>query len=162
VSAVARQPSSPFRRNCSLGAVLPVTLTRRAGRLPREINLLSSLAHENIVSVLDVMHSAMYYQVTPLTHALIRAFSVSVSLCLSVCLSLSLSVSLSLPLFLSLFVRGCVPCSLLSVGRLCAQMVMSVHGPGLDLFEFIDVFPDIDEALAAFIFRQVSHTLFVA
>uniref|UniRef100_UPI00398EE7CD PAS domain-containing serine/threonine-protein kinase isoform X2 n=1 Tax=Pristiophorus japonicus TaxID=55135 RepID=UPI00398EE7CD len=35
------------------------------------------------------------------------------------------------------------------------QLVMEKHGAGLDLFEFIDQQPDIDEPLASFIFRQV-------
>ena len=36
-------------------------------------------------------------------------------------------------------------------------MVMEKHGSGMDLFEFIDRCPNLDEALASHIFRQVSH-----
>ena len=44
------------------------------------------------------------------------------------------------------------------------QMVMEKHGDGLDLFEFIDMQPRLDEPLASYIFRQVctspgKHTL---
>ncbi|XP_051985060.1 PAS domain-containing serine/threonine-protein kinase [Xyrauchen texanus] len=35
------------------------------------------------------------------------------------------------------------------------QMVMEKHGDGLDLFEFIDMQPRLDEALASYIFRQL-------
>ncbi|XP_069752512.1 PAS domain-containing serine/threonine-protein kinase isoform X2 [Narcine bancroftii] len=35
------------------------------------------------------------------------------------------------------------------------QLVMEKHGTGLDLFEFIDQQPDLDEPLASFIFRQI-------
>lgn len=35
------------------------------------------------------------------------------------------------------------------------QMVMEKHGEGLDLFEFIDMHPSLDEPLASYIFRQV-------
>ncbi|XP_067897889.1 PAS domain-containing serine/threonine-protein kinase isoform X2 [Heterodontus francisci] len=35
------------------------------------------------------------------------------------------------------------------------QLVMEKHGVGLDLFEFIDQRPDLDEPLASFIFRQI-------
>lgn len=35
------------------------------------------------------------------------------------------------------------------------QMVMEKHGDGLDLFEFIDMQPRLDEPLASYIFRQV-------
>lgn len=35
------------------------------------------------------------------------------------------------------------------------QMVMEKHGSGMDLFEFIDRSPLMDEALASYIFRQV-------
>lgn len=35
------------------------------------------------------------------------------------------------------------------------QMVMEKHGEGLDLFEFIDMHPRLDEPLASYIFRQV-------
>ncbi|XP_067851719.1 PAS domain-containing serine/threonine-protein kinase [Heptranchias perlo] len=35
------------------------------------------------------------------------------------------------------------------------QLVMEKHGAGLDLFEFIDQQPDLDEPLASFIFRQI-------
>lgn len=35
------------------------------------------------------------------------------------------------------------------------QMVMEKHGDGLDLFEFIDKQPQLDEPLASYIFRQV-------
>lgn len=34
------------------------------------------------------------------------------------------------------------------------QMVMEKHGDGLDLFEFIDMQPRLDEPLASYIFRQ--------
>lgn len=36
------------------------------------------------------------------------------------------------------------------------QMVMEKHGSGMDLFEFIDRNPRMDEPLASYIFRQVS------
>jgi PAS domain-containing serine/threonine kinase len=42
------------------------------------------------------------------------------------------------------------------------QMVMEKHGSGMDLFEFIDRSPLMDEALASYIFRQVKLFLFVA
>ena len=35
------------------------------------------------------------------------------------------------------------------------QLVMGKHGSGMDLFEFIDRCPNLDEALASYIFRQV-------
>ncbi|XP_060762044.1 PAS domain-containing serine/threonine-protein kinase isoform X2 [Neoarius graeffei] len=35
------------------------------------------------------------------------------------------------------------------------QMVMEKHGNGLDLFEFIDMHPRLDEPLASYIFRQL-------
>lgn len=35
------------------------------------------------------------------------------------------------------------------------QLVMEKHGTGLDLFEFIDQQPDLDEPLSSFIFRQI-------
>ncbi len=34
-------------------------------------------------------------------------------------------------------------------------MVMAQHGPGFDLFEFIETHSDVDEPVASFIFRQV-------
>ena len=37
------------------------------------------------------------------------------------------------------------------------QMVMEKHGSGMDLFEFIDRSPRMDEPLASYIFRQVGH-----
>lgn len=37
------------------------------------------------------------------------------------------------------------------------QMVMEKHGDGIDLFEFIDRRPAVDEALESYIFRQASH-----
>ena len=39
------------------------------------------------------------------------------------------------------------------------QMVMEKHGTGMDLFEFIDRQPNLDEPLASYMFRQVSVTL---
>lgn len=39
------------------------------------------------------------------------------------------------------------------------QMVMQKHGDGLDLFEFIDMQPRLDEPLASYIFRQVRNGL---
>ncbi|XP_022242516.1 PAS domain-containing serine/threonine-protein kinase-like [Limulus polyphemus] len=39
------------------------------------------------------------------------------------------------------------------------QMVMEKHGSGMDLFEFIDRSPNLDEALASYIFRQVVSAL---
>ena len=36
------------------------------------------------------------------------------------------------------------------------QVVMEKHGDGIDLFEFIDRKPCMDEALASYMFRQVS------
>lgn len=35
------------------------------------------------------------------------------------------------------------------------QMVMEKHGDGLDLFQFIDMQPQLDEPLASYVFRQV-------
>ena len=35
------------------------------------------------------------------------------------------------------------------------QMVMEKHGDGMDLFEFIDRCPQLDEPLTSYIFRQV-------
>ena len=35
------------------------------------------------------------------------------------------------------------------------QLVMEKHGSGMDLFDFIDRQPNMDEALASYIFRQV-------
>ena len=35
------------------------------------------------------------------------------------------------------------------------QLIMLRHGQGMDLFEFIDRCPDMDEALASYIYRQV-------
>jgi PAS domain-containing serine/threonine kinase len=35
------------------------------------------------------------------------------------------------------------------------QLVMEKHGAGMDLFEFIDRKPYLDEALNSYIFRQV-------
>ncbi|VDP06938.1 unnamed protein product [Soboliphyme baturini] len=35
------------------------------------------------------------------------------------------------------------------------QVIMEKHGSGMDLFEFIDREPDMDEALASYIFRQI-------
>ncbi|XP_038574117.1 PAS domain-containing serine/threonine-protein kinase isoform X2 [Micropterus salmoides] len=40
------------------------------------------------------------------------------------------------------------------------QMVMEKHGNGLDLFEFIDMQPRLDEALASYIFRQLVAAVF--
>ncbi|CAL8281687.1 unnamed protein product [Lota lota] len=40
------------------------------------------------------------------------------------------------------------------------QMVMEKHGEGLDLFEFIDKQPRLDEALASYIFRQLVAAVF--
>ena len=38
------------------------------------------------------------------------------------------------------------------------QMVMEKHGSGMDLFEFIDRQPNLDEPLSSYIFRQVRIT----
>ena len=38
-------------------------------------------------------------------------------------------------------------------------MVMEKHGSGMDLFEFIDRCPNVDEPLASFIFRQVRNAM---
>lgn len=35
------------------------------------------------------------------------------------------------------------------------EMVMEKHGSGMDLFEFIERQPHLDESLASYIFRQV-------
>ena len=35
------------------------------------------------------------------------------------------------------------------------QMVMEKHGAGMDLFEFIDRRPEMDEALTSYLFKQV-------
>ncbi|XP_060900547.1 PAS domain-containing serine/threonine-protein kinase isoform X1 [Labrus mixtus] len=40
------------------------------------------------------------------------------------------------------------------------QMVMEKHGEGLDLFEFIDLQPRLDEPLASYIFRQLVTAVF--
>ncbi|XP_047446412.1 PAS domain-containing serine/threonine-protein kinase isoform X2 [Mugil cephalus] len=40
------------------------------------------------------------------------------------------------------------------------QMVMEKHGDGLDLFEFIDMQPRLDEPLASYIFRQMVAAVF--
>lgn len=40
------------------------------------------------------------------------------------------------------------------------QMVMEKHGEGVDLFEFIDKQPRLDEALASYIFRQLVAAVF--
>lgn len=37
------------------------------------------------------------------------------------------------------------------------QLVMEKHGSGIDLFEFIERNPKMDERLASYLFRQVSH-----
>lgn len=39
------------------------------------------------------------------------------------------------------------------------QVVMEKHGDGIDLFEFIERKPLMDEALASYMFRQVSHVI---
>uniref|UniRef100_A0A3Q3X2C6 non-specific serine/threonine protein kinase n=1 Tax=Mola mola TaxID=94237 RepID=A0A3Q3X2C6_MOLML len=39
-------------------------------------------------------------------------------------------------------------------------MVMEKHGDGLDLFEFIDMQPRLDEPLASYIFRQLVAAVF--
>lgn len=39
------------------------------------------------------------------------------------------------------------------------QLVMEKHGSGIDLFEFIEENPNMDERLASYIFRQVSASL---
>ncbi|XP_067138558.1 PAS domain-containing serine/threonine-protein kinase-like [Centruroides vittatus] len=39
------------------------------------------------------------------------------------------------------------------------QMVMEKHGSGMDLFEFVDRSPSLDEPLASYIFRQVVSAL---
>ena len=36
------------------------------------------------------------------------------------------------------------------------QLIMQRHGAGMDLFEFLDRRPKMDEPLASYIFRQVS------
>lgn len=41
------------------------------------------------------------------------------------------------------------------------QLVMEKHGTGLDLFEFIDQQPDLDEPLSSFIFRQVIRKIYI-
>lgn len=40
------------------------------------------------------------------------------------------------------------------------QLVMEKHGSGMDLFEFIDRNPTMDEPLASYIFRQVRKNKF--
>ena len=40
------------------------------------------------------------------------------------------------------------------------QLVMEKHGDGIDLFEFIDRQPALDEPLCAYMFRQVMFFLF--
>jgi PAS domain-containing serine/threonine kinase len=39
------------------------------------------------------------------------------------------------------------------------QLVMEKHGAGMDLFEFIDRKPYLDEMLNSYIFRQVMSSL---
>ena len=39
------------------------------------------------------------------------------------------------------------------------QLVMEKHGSGMDLFEFIDRQPALDEPICAYIFRQVSYSV---
>ncbi len=39
------------------------------------------------------------------------------------------------------------------------QLVMEKHGSGMDLFEFIDREPNMDEPLASYLFRQVVATI---
>ena len=41
------------------------------------------------------------------------------------------------------------------------QLVMERHGAGMDLFEFLDRRPKIDEPLASYIFRQVHKKLHI-
>ena len=36
-------------------------------------------------------------------------------------------------------------------------MVMEKHGDGMDLFDFIDRNPSLDEPLVSYMFRQVTH-----
>lgn len=52
---------------------------------------------------------------------------------------------------------ACLCCQVLEVFENGSyfQMVMEKHGDGLDLFEFIDMQPRLDEPLASYIFRQV-------
>ena len=38
-------------------------------------------------------------------------------------------------------------------------MVMEKHGDGMDLFDFIDKNPSLDEPLVSYMFRQVTHAL---
>ena len=40
------------------------------------------------------------------------------------------------------------------------QLVMQRHGAGMDLFEFLDRRPKMDEPLASHIFRQVANHIF--
>ncbi len=42
-------------------------------------------------------------------------------------------------------------------GSLCFQLVMSRHGSGMDLFDFVDREPRMEEALASYIYRQVKE-----
>lgn len=39
------------------------------------------------------------------------------------------------------------------------QMVMEKHGSGMDLFEFIDRRPMMDEILCCYIFRQIANAI---
>ena len=39
------------------------------------------------------------------------------------------------------------------------QLVMEKHGSGMDLFEFIDRQPALDEPLCSYLFRQVKKTV---
>lgn len=39
------------------------------------------------------------------------------------------------------------------------QMIMEKHGSGMDLFEFIERWPKLDEPLACYIFKQVNYVL---
>lgn len=42
------------------------------------------------------------------------------------------------------------------------QMIMEKHGSGMDLFEFIERWPKLDEPLACYIFKQVCiHLIYV-
>ena len=38
------------------------------------------------------------------------------------------------------------------------QMVMEKHGDGMDLFDFINRNPSLDEPLISYMFRQITHT----
>lgn len=97
------------------------------GRVSQEIAILTRVQHHNIVKVPELSHP-----------------NVSDVWC-------------KFFFFFSLIYGMCLCCQVLEVfeNGNYFQMVMEKHGDGLDLFEFIDMQPRLDEPLASYIFRQV-------